>query len=118
VYESQKETIKLYKEKLKGLLGAEQFIKPRKTGGPTLSTGEGLSLIKQKRGRGRPRKYLDVIYYKNPSELCEKLNEKLSAKQAGNTGLDNIITSILDELLNIKYINKDEYDRLFRKIFH
>jgi len=114
VYESQKQTIKVYKEKIKGLIGAEQFIKPKKV-------GEGLTrqgaIVKPKRGRGRPRKYPDVILYNNPDELCVKLSEKVTAKKAGNTGLDNIITSILDELLNIKYINKNDCDNLLKNIF-
>ena len=129
VLKSRQLTLKIYKEKLKGLIEAEQFIQLKKTGDPTLSTGptsagvrgEGLHpkaprvLVKLKRGKGRPRKYPDTVYYSHPNELCVKLSENVAAKEAGNTGLDNIITSILDELLNIKYINRDEYDSLFKK---
>ena len=113
VYESQKQTLKLYKQKIKALEeGAKQFIVKK--------TGEGLrkhKLVKLKRGKGRPRKYPDTLFYNNPDELLVKLDENHTAKTAGNTGLDNIINSILDELLSKKYIDKKEYDKLFKTIF-
>ena len=111
IYKSRKETLKIYRESVIALKGAKRF---------TEKSGQGLrrrKLCKMKRGRGRPRKYPDTIVYKNPNELCEKLAELVTAKEAGNTGLDNSINSILDELLNIKSINKDEYDKLFKTIF-
>ena len=46
-----------------------------------------------------------------------KLNEYITAKEAGNTGLDNYINEILDELLEKKCINKDDYDNIFKSIF-
>jgi len=114
VYESQKQTLKIYTKKIKNLEGStKEFIISEKT-------GEGLrkrKIVKQKRGRGRPRKYPDTVYYSNPYEICVKLNENIDAKRAGNTGLDNIINSILDELLNIKYIDKNVYDNLYKNIF-
>jgi hypothetical protein len=125
VYKSQQLTLKIYKDKLKGLIEAEQFIQLKKTGATSAGvSGEGLhpkaprALVKLKRGKGRPRKYPDTVYYSHPNELCVKLSENVAAKEAGNTGLDNIINSILDELLNIKFIDKDEYDNLFKKIFN
>ena len=114
VYESQKQTLKIYKNKIKNLQGStKEFLISEKT-------GEGLhqrKLVKQQQKRGRPRKYPDTVYYSHPNELCQKLHEKVLAKNAGNTGLDNIIISILDELLNIQFINKNEYDNLFKSIF-
>ena len=71
--------------------------------------------VKLKRGRGRPKIYPDTIICANPNELCEKLAEFLTAKRAGNTGLDNSITSILDELLKLRLISKEKYDVLFKK---
>jgi hypothetical protein len=114
VYESRKTTLTIYKSKIKNLQGsAKEFIISEKT-------GEGLrqrKLIKQKRGRGRPRKYPDIILYNNADDLCKKLAELVVAKKAGNTGLDNDMTTMLDELLNIKFIDKDFYDKLFKRIF-
>ena len=110
IYRSQKETLKLYKEKIRGLIEAKQFI---------IKSGEGLRhrLVKPKRGRGRPRMYPDVIVYNNPNELVIKLHDFAAARKAGNTGVDNYINSILDELLRIKAIDKDLYDNCFHKIF-
>ena len=39
------------------------------------------------------------------------------AKQAGNTGIDNVIVSALDELLSIKTITKNDNDKLYKNIF-
>ena len=103
--------MKIYKESILALKGAEKFIK---------KSGEGLrkhKLIKQKRGRGRPKKHPDTIFYNNGDDLCTKLNELVTAKKAGNTGLDNTIISALDELLNNKWVTKDEYDKLYKNIF-
>src|SRR5271163_3024602 len=112
MYESQKKTLVTYKESISALEGAKKFTK---------KLGEGLrerKLVKQKRGRGRPRKYPDAIIYKNPDELCVKLAECIAAKQSGNTGVVNVINSILEELLKIKAIDKDEYNNLYKNIFN
>src|SRR6476469_2312498 len=113
MYKSQRETLLLYKNKIEGLKGAKQFIVSKKT-------GEGHrkhKLVKQKRGRGRPKIKPDLIVYNNPDDLAIKLKEYILAKEAGNTGLDNYINEILDELLEKKCINKDGYDSIFKNIF-
>jgi hypothetical protein len=51
IFESQKQTLKTYKEKIKALQGARQFVSSPKRAG----TG------------------LDVIYYPNVEDLCNKL---------------------------------------------
>jgi hypothetical protein len=108
-YESQKETMKIYKTKIEGLKGAAQFTK---------KSGEGLgALVKPKRGRGRPKRYPDAIIYANPEDLIIKLHDLLIAKQSGNTGLDNLIVSVLDELLKIHVIDKDQYDVIYKMYF-
>ena len=110
VYESQKETLKKYKKSLLGLEGAEQFLK---------KSGEGMRKhkpFKLKRGRGRPKIYPDTFMYNNSQDLYNKLIELLTAKKAGNTGLDDTIVSALDELFNKKWISKDVYDDLFKNI--
>jgi hypothetical protein len=83
--------------------------------------GEGVKkkkLVKLKRGRGRPRKNPDVILYKKSEDLIEKLSEYCAGKEAGNTGLDNYIVSILDELLETKTISKDEYNKIYTNVFN
>ncbi len=110
IYRSRDQTLEVYERKIKGLDAAKQFIIPKKL-------GEGLKLVKRKRNRGRPRKYPVTLFYKHPDELAKRLNELVIARAAGNTGLDNYINSVLDELLNTKVINKDAYDKLFKNIF-
>ena len=108
VYKSQQDTLKIYRE---SLLLASKGVKRFK------KSGEGLrkhKSVKLKRGRGRPKMYPDTIIYANPNELCEKLAESITAKRAGNTGLDNRITSMLDELLEHRLISKENYDVLFK----
>ena len=60
----------------------------------------------------------DVIYYPSIDDLCVKLTQLVAAKQAGHNGLDNNINSILDELLRVQEIDKDEYNILYKNIFH
>ena len=114
MYKSQRKTLMLYKNNIEGLEGAKQFIVSKKT-------GEGLGkhrLVKQKRGKGRPKLKSDPIVYSTLNDLVTKLNENIMAKEAGNTGLDNLINEILDELLEKKCINKDQYDNIFKNVFH
>jgi hypothetical protein len=91
-YESFKKTLKIYRQKIEGLEGAKQFV------------GKGL-------------KKSDVLFYSSVDDLCTRLLQLYSAKQAGNTGLDNIINSILDELSKVNAISKDEYDNSYKSIF-
>ncbi len=109
ILQSRKVTLQKYKETL------EDQMKNRK-----YKTGQGLrkrALCKPKRNRGRPRIYPDTIVYNSANDLCHKLNELVAAKGAGNTGLDNTINAVLDELLNISAIDKDTYNSLFTNIF-
>ena len=99
-YSSRKQTLKTYKQIIEGLQGAKQFVSTPK-----------------KRGKGLKNKIVDAIYYPSVDDLCVKLIELTAAKQAGNTGLDNNINSILDELLRVQAIDKTEYNNLYQNIF-
>jgi hypothetical protein len=101
IYESRKKTLEVYKDLINGLKAAKPFI------GST----------PKKSGKGLKNKITDVIYYPSVNDLCSKLASLVTAKQAGNTGLDNAINSILDELLRVEAICKDEYDDLYNRIF-
>ena len=59
-----------------------------------------------------------VLYYSSVDDLCRVLALLHAAKQAGNNGLNNNINSILDELLRINAIDKNEYNDVYKAIFH
>ena len=108
IYRSQRSTLKEYKEKIEGVKGTTIF--------GFKKLGEGLRkkvLCKLKRGRGRPRKNQAPIVYSDANDLASKLNDHLAAKEAGNTGLDDIIISMMDELLHIGAIDISFHDNLF-----
>src|SRR5579863_1068610 len=100
VYSSRKQTLITYRQIIEGLQGAKQFVSTPK-----------------KRGKGL-KKTVDVVHYSSVEDLCTKLAELVAAKEAGNTGLDNNIISILDELLKTKAININYYHDLYSHIFH
>lgn len=54
--------------------------------------GEGLPLLK------KWKKNVDYVYWDDPNELVERLKLLIASKDAGNTGLDNEIISIVEEL--------------------
>jgi len=62
-------------------------------------------------GRGKSKKHKlihgGVLYYNDPDALVERLHLLCASKQAGNTGLDNEISAILDELLRGGAISKE-----------
>ena len=111
IYESRRQTLERYKKLIEGLGAAKQFVSTPK------KTGKGL---KNTRGqiRNAQSQAVDVIYYPNKKELCNELNRLYTAKQAGNNGVSNRINSILDELLRIQAIDKDEYNNLYKNIFN
>ena len=103
ILESRKATLTKYKDLINyAQIATEHFQVSEKS-------GSGLTLCKPIR--------LDTIIYNNPDDLVQKLHEHLVAKEAGNTGLDNAIVSMLDELLRIKVINKDAYDNIYKNYF-
>lgn len=68
-----------------------------------------LELKKEVKGKGLPSKKMlnpltDLIYWNDPNELVERLKLLLSSREAGNTGNDNEIISIIEELKEDGYI--------------
>lgn len=107
IYRSRQTTLDKYSTSLEEQMKALKY-----------RTGEGLrtrKMYKIKRGKGRPKKYPDTKYYNSPDDLLQELNKLVTAKEAGHTGLDNNIVSALDTLLEIKAINKKEYDNIYKK---
>lgn len=88
-----------------------KFSKNATTSSESLSKGEGLDILK------KVNKNTDLVYWNDPNELVERLKLLLASKQAGNTGVDNEIVAIIEELyeagiINIKY-NKNALKKLF-----
>ena len=96
-----------YKPKIDIIAGAQQFVKSpvSKSKSESGTTGQGI--------KNSP----DVIYYHSVDDLCSRLELLCAAKRAGNTGLNNSINSILDELFYKNVIDKSEYNNLFSQIF-
>lgn len=81
-----------------------QVIKPlfklQSTVQTSQSKGKGLHLTKIW------KKDVDFIYWDNPNELVDRLKLLIASRDAGNTGVDNEIISIIKELRESNIINK------------
>ena len=58
-----------------------------------------------------------VQFYNDPDQLVEHLQLLIASKQAGNTGVDNDISAILDELVRTGAIPEDLVVQLNRSLF-
>lgn len=70
----------------------------------SLSQGKGLKLLKNL------KKNTDYVYWDDPNELVERLKLLFASRDAGNTGLDNEIIAIIEELQEAGIINKKYKD--------
>lgn len=73
---------------------------------PTTSTesiprGKGIELVK------RVKRNTDLVYWDDPNELVKRLKLLFASRDAGNTGLDNEIIAIIEELHEAGIINKE-----------
>ena len=101
--ESQRDTLKKYRDRLENTGSAKSLVAPTKTG---------------IYGKGVPKAAHEISFYSSVDDLCNRLALLCAAKQAGNNGLNNNINSILDELLRINAIDKNEYNHLYSNIFN
>lgn len=62
------------------------------TSNESLAQGKGLNILK------KVKKNTDYVYWDDPNELIERLKLLIASRDAGNTGLDNEIISIIEEL--------------------
>lgn len=69
--------------------------------------GKGINLLK------KVKTNTDLVYWDDPNELIERLKLLLASKAAGNTGLDNEIVAIIEELREAGIINM-EYKQIAR----
>src|SRR6266568_4020271 len=106
MYTSQYKTLRKYEERLKHIGTSLNLIAST----PKKKSGEGL---KNKKGKS-----VDVIICSNPADIYQQLQKFCTAKEAGNTGVDNHINSCLDKLLKEKAIDMDDYKNLYNEIFH
>lgn len=58
----------------------------------SLPHGSGLNMLK------KWKKNVDYVYWDDPNELVDRLKLLIASRDAGNTGLDNEIISIIEEL--------------------
>ena len=103
--ESQKYTLKKYKDRLEQTEYANKLLassKKEKSGKGILDANEVIH---------------EISFYSSVDDQCNRLALLCAAKRAGNTGLNNNINSILDELLRINAIDKNEYNHLYSNIF-
>jgi hypothetical protein len=68
----------------------------------SISEGKGLKLMKNLKNN------TDYIYWDDPNELVERLKLLFASRDAGNTGLDNEIIAIIEELQEAGIINKNK----------
>src|SRR6266496_5329279 len=109
MYTSQYKTLRKYEERLKHIGASLNLIAST----PKKKSGEGLKNKKGKKGKS-----VDVIICSNPADIYQQLQKFYTAKEAGNTGVDNHINSCLDKLLKEKAIDMDDYKNLYKEIFH
>src|SRR5271163_7464 len=101
MYNSQYNTLIKHRDRLEDLVRLRHLKVDRPTSTPK-KLGEGI----------------DIIICSNPAELYQKLSRFCAAKEAGNTGVDNHINTILDKLLEDGVIDRNDYKDLYTKIFH
>src|SRR6266568_2905027 len=110
MYTSQYKTLRKYERRLIHIGESMKLV----TSTPKKKSGEGIKTKKP----GKKRKSVDVIICSNPADLYQQLQKFCTAKEAGNTGVDNHIISCLDKLLKVNAIDMDDYNNLYKKIFH
>ena len=106
--ESQRATLKKYKDLIHNTESAKKLISTRKT--DKQKTGTGVTNI--------PSAVHEISFYSSVDDLCNRLALLCASKDAGNNGLNDNINSILDELLRVNAIDKSEYNHLYSNIFN
>lgn len=84
-----------------------KFSRQPTTSTESLTQGKGIELVK------KSKKNTDLVYWDDPNELIERLKLLLASKAAGNTGLNNEIIAIIEELREAGIINT-EYKQIAR----
>lgn len=74
------------------------------------------NVIESQEGGGSPICQTTCIYYSDPNELIERLQLLVASKNAGNNGVLNEISAILDELHKRWDLSKDDYISLNKNL--
>jgi hypothetical protein len=75
------------------------FSNERLTNNESCTQGQGLPIMKQVRSN------VSYVYWDDPNELVDRLKLLVASRDAGNTGLDNEIISIIEELQESGILN-------------
>ena len=111
--ESQRATLKKYKDLIQDTESAKKLISTRKT-----DKKSGTGVNSNAGAVPNAGAVHEISFYSSVDDLCNRLALLCAAKEAGNNGLNNNITSILDELLRINAVDKNEYNHLYSNIFN
>ena len=114
MYTSQYKTLRKYEGRLIHIGESMKLV----TSTPKKKAGEGLKIKKPGKKIWKNRKSVDVIICSNPADIYQQLQKFCTAKEAGNTGVDNHIITCLDKLLEVNAIDMDDYNNLYKKIFY
>ena len=95
--EAQRATLKKYKASIENAESAKKLISARKT---DEKSGTGVN--------SNTGALHEISFYSSVDDLCNRLALLCTAKEAGNNGLNNNINSILNELLRINAVDKNE----------
>ena len=105
--ESHKATLQKYKGLIENTESAKKLITTRKA---DKKSGTGVN--------SNAGAVHEISFYSSVDDLCNRLALLCAAKEAGNNGLNNNINSILDELLRINAVDKNEFNHLYSNIFN
>lgn len=92
-----------YKHVIKPLF---KFTRNNTSSVESLQHGEGINILKE------VKKDTDLVYWDDPNELVERLKLLCASWAAGNTGLDNEINAIIEEMNEAGIIKEMKYIRL------
>jgi hypothetical protein len=76
-----------------------KLTKPRTNSTESCTKGKGLPILKN------VKKDTNYVYWDDPNELVDRLKLLIASRDAGNTGLDNEIISIIEELHEAGHVN-------------
>ena len=121
-YTSSQEDKDAITKEIKSLTEYRERLKLLSKGQELIVKGKGMKKSYKKpkhKGKAKPHKLGGTLkYYDDPDVLVQQFHLLVASKQAGNTGVDNEISVIIDELVRKGYITKTEAVQLDKSILH